>query len=295
MSDPLLTLGRLLMIVFVPAMLLLPLAIALAVPNRSDDAAARLALRGKLVVLAFATMMALALWLGLLLTGLRFPWSTWIAGSAWTLIIPLWALLAMPILRLKSAAHAGDPLPYGTVRTASLVNRERQNPVTGWMWTVATLVCLAGPVAVAVRGLWPFAGDPAVDSIDRTQWLIFLGATLLGPLELLVLPVILRAMLVAPEPMDAAGSPELAAMYARERRRRVLGLFWLVGTAGPAFLGVLFALVTWFPASGGGWGLVGGVGGTLLGVLGATFGISMSAERARIAEFRTRLEQSTAR
>lgn len=295
MSDPFLTVGRLLMLAFVPVMLLLPLAIALVTPNRAADAAARGAVRGRLYVLAVATLVALSFWLGLLLTGLSVPWMRWIADSSWTLIIPLWALLAMPILRLKSAAHAGDPLPYGTVRTASLVNRERQNPVTGWMWTVATLVCLAGPVAVAARGLWPFTGDPAVDSIDRTQWLIFLGATLLGPIELLVLPVILRAMLVAPEPMDAAGSPELAAMYARERRRRVLGLFWLVGTAGPAFLGVLFALVTWFPASGGGWGLVGGVGGTFLGVLGATFGISMSAERARIAEFRARLERSTAR
>ena len=295
MSDPFLTVGRLLMLAFVPVMLLLPLAIALVTPNRAADAAARGAVRGRLYVLAVATLVALALWLGLLLTGLSVPWMRWIADSSWTLFIPLWALLAMPIVRLKGSAWAGDPLPHGTVRTASLVNRERQSPVTPWMWTVAAICCLAGPLAVAARGLWPFTGDPAIDSIDRTQWLIFLGATLLGPIELLVLPVILRAMLVAPEPMDAAGSPELAAMYARERRRRVLGLFWLVGTAGPAFLGVLFALVTWFPASGGGWGLVGGVGGTFLGVLGATFGISMSAERARIAEFRARLERSTAR
>lgn len=49
-------------------------------------------------------------------------------------------------------------------------------------------------------------------------------------------------------------------------------------------IGVLFATVTWFPASGGGWGLVGGVGGTFLGVLGATFGISISAERTRIEQ-----------
>jgi len=49
-----------------------------------------------------------------------------------------------------------------------------------------------------------------------------------------------------------------------------------------------------FPASGGGWGLVGGVGGTFLGVLGATFGISMSAERARIAELRATRSQAPA-
>lgn len=294
MSDPSLDVGRLVMLAFVPITLLLPLAIAFWWPSRVAEGLERRAIRGRLVVLAVATLVALSIWLGLLLAGPRFPWAPWLAGSAWTLFIPLWAVFAMPVLRLKNPALDGDSPSHAGIRTASLMNRERQSPVTPWMWAVAAICCLAGPVTVAARGLWPFAGDAALDAIDRTQWLIFLGATLLGPLELLVLPMILRATLVAPEPMDAAGSPELAAMYARERRRRVLGLFWLVGTAGPAFLGILFAFVTWFPQVGGTWGLIGGVGGTLIGVLGAIFGISMSVERARIAEFRARPGQAAA-
>ena len=114
----------------------------------------------------------------------------------------------------------------------------------------------------------------------------------LALVELLVLPRILRSMLLEPEPMDAAGSAELAELYARQRRRRVLGMFWLMGVAAPLFMSSLYALITWFPADGATLGIIGGVGGSLLGLVGAVFGMTMSAERMKIAEVRARLERS---
>jgi predicted permease len=97
------------------------------------------------------------------------------------------------------------------------------------------------------------------------------------PLGLLWLPRVLRSMLREPEPMDAAGSRDLAELYAAQRRRRVLGMFWLNGVAGPLVIGGIFALVTWFPNSGAILGIIGGVGGTALGIAGAVFGLQGTA------------------
>jgi hypothetical protein len=120
--------------------------------------------------------------------------------------------------------------------------------------------------------------------------MVFLGVSCMAPFGLLWLPVVMRSMLREPEPMDAAGSAELAALYARQRHRRILGMFWLNGVAAPLVLGGVFALATWFPDVGGFWGIVGGVGGSTLGIIGAIYGVMMTAERAKIAQVRARLE-----
>ncbi len=177
-----------------------------------------------------------------------------------------------------------------------LVNRERLNPVTRGMWAIAAVANVTGAAAIAARGLMPFpiesgaSVDQAAATAQRIQWMIFLGVACMAPLGLLWLPVVLRSMLREPEPMDAAGSAELAALYAWQRRRRILGMFWLNGVAAPLVLGGIFALATWFPDVGGFWGIVGGVGGTALGIIGAIYGFMMTAERAKIAQVRARLE-----
>jgi MFS family permease len=177
------------------------------------------------------------------------------------------------------------------------------------MWAVPVLVFVLLLAAVAARGLMPFGagpypGDSAVDpeaaqatyaEAERSRWLLSLVVfgSVFGFL-LAILPRSLRRTLSEPEPMDAAGSAELAELYARQRRKRVLGLFWGLGTLAPLFMGSFTALQVWYPQDGSVWGLVGVVGGSILGVCGAVFGTWMTAERARIAEVRMRLEQSRA-
>lgn len=304
MQDPFITIGRILMLVFPPFMILVPLVTALLVPQRATEESARARQRGLHLALVAGTMFSLAVWGTFVLLTPRFASAQWAATWSWPLFFPLWFGLAWPLIRAKSphweGAMHGAEAASGAVRTASLVNRERLSPVTRWMWAVALLASVAGVAAIAARGLMPFplesvgSGDEAAATAQRTQWWIFLGLSILGPLGLLWLPRVLRAMLREPEPMDAAGSRDLAELYAAQRRRRVLGMFWLNGVAGPLVLGGIFALVTWFPCSGAIWGIIGGVGGTALGITGAVFGFMMTAERAKIAEARARLEQSRA-
>ncbi|MBM4224050.1 MAG: hypothetical protein FJ167_04500, partial [Gammaproteobacteria bacterium] len=66
----------------------------------------------------------------------------------------------------------------------------------------------------------------------------------------------LRRTLSEPEPMDAAGSPELAELYAAQRRKRVLGLFWGSGVVLPLCIGSVSVLQAWFPQNGSAWGLI---------------------------------------
>ena len=301
MSDPLIVIGRILMLLFHLLMLVLPLALALLVPRHHADEATRMRHRGMLTTLSIATIVALATWAGLALTGTRFPWASWVAFGSWVLFFPLWFGLAWPLIRVRNPAWSGTlhatEDARGALRTASLVNRARLSPVTRCMWVLAALASAACPVAIAARGLMPFpletggAIDDTMAAAQRIQWMVFLGVSCMAPLGLLWLPVVLRSMLREPEPMDAAGSAELAALYAHQRRRRILGMFWLNGVAAPLVIGGVFALATWFPQVGGFWGIVGGVGGSILGIIGAIYGFMMTAERARIAEARARLER----
>jgi hypothetical protein len=318
MSDPFLTLGRLVMLVLVPTMLLFPLVFALLVPNRTQDEVRRLKARAALAFLAQCTALALGLWIALLVVGIRFPFALSVASFWWCLFFPLWFGLAMPAVAAKNPALSGRPedtMPRASnasgapgspgsapvVRTASLVNRERQSPVTRAMWAIPVAVFVAAVAAVALRGLAPFpmhphgAEDELFASAERSRWLLTLGieVVVLG-ISLAILPHSLRRTLTEPEPMDAAGSPELAELYRVQRRRRVLGLFWGGGVVLPAFMGTVLALPVWFPDQGGLWGLLGGIGGTAIGIAGAVFGTMMSVERARIAQARARLEQARA-
>jgi hypothetical protein len=301
MSDPFLLIGRLVMVLLPPFMILLPLALVLLVPNRAAEESARLAVRARLVALLVATVVCLAVWGGLLLTSVQWPWARWAATFSWPLFFPLWFGLAWPLIRARNPAWEGAM--YGPtqasapVRTASLVNRERTNPVTRGMWVAGTLMCLVGPVAIALRAvhLFPIESVDGAASLfespEHVRWFVFLVVTAMTSLGLLWLPRVLGSMLLEAEPLDAAGSKELSDLYAAQRRRRVLGMFRL-NVISPAAIGIIFALAVWFPGFGAMWGLVGGLAGIVLGGMGAIFGFMMTAERAKIAEVRARLEQS---
>ena len=302
MSDPFITLGRLLTLIFVPVMLLFPVVFAALVPNRADNDPARIKARGLLLTLAISTAVLLAIWVGLVLTGLRFNFAMIIANFWWPWFFPLWFFLAMPATLAKNPSWgwvAGGGSSSGGVRTASLVNRERTSPVTRAMWAVPITLFIVILAAIAARGLLPFGGDLLVSGsasereaarvayaeVERSRWLVSLivFGSVYGFL-LAILPRGLRRTLSEPEPMDAAGSPELAELYAAQRRKRVLGLFWGIGVALPLLIGSFSVVRTWFPNDGSMWGLIGGIGGSILGICGAIFGTWMTVERARIAE-----------
>ncbi len=311
MADPFITLGRVLMLVLVPTMLLFPMVFAALVPNRAADDSARIKARGLLLVLAISTAVLLAIWLGLVLTGARFPGAMMIAGFWWTWFFPLWFLLAMPAIVEKNPYlgwTAGGGSASGEVRAASLVNRERQNPVTRVLWSVPVILFVLLLAAIAARGLMPFGvgpypGDSAVNpeaarvayaDAERSRWLLTLivFGSVFGFL-LAMLPRSLRRTLAEPEPMDAAGSVELAYLYQRQRRKRVLGLFWSCGTVLPLVIGTLSVLQVWFPSERSIWGLVGAIGGSLLGLGGAIFGTWMTIDRAKIAAGKARVDQAS--
>ncbi|MBM3222013.1 MAG: hypothetical protein FJZ38_25670, partial [Candidatus Rokubacteria bacterium] len=287
MSDPFIPLGRLLMLIFVPLMLLFPLAFAALVPNRAVDDSARIKSRGLLLTLAMSTAVLLAIWVGLVLTGLRFNFAMIIAGFWWPWFFPLWFFLAMPAIVAKNPYWGwtvGSGSASGGVRTASLVNRERTSPVTRAMWAVPITLFVLILAAIAARGLLPFGvgpypGDSAVDpeaarvayaEAERSRWILSL--VVFGSVFaflLAILPRSLRRTLSEPEPMDAAGSPELAELYAAQRRKRVLGLFWGSGVVLPLCIGSVSVLQAWFPQNGSAWGLIGSIGGSILGICGA--------------------------
>ena len=312
MSDPFITLGRLFMLIFVPVMLLFPLVFAALVPNRAADDSARIKARGMLLTLAMSTAALLAIWVGLVLTGLRFNFAMVIAGFWWPWFFPLWFFLAMPAIVAKNPYWGwtvGSGSASGGVRTASLVNRERTSPVTRAMWAVPITLFVLILAAIAARGLLPFGvgpypGDSAIDpeaarvayaEVERSRWIFSLVVfgSVFG-FVLAILPRSLRRTLSEPEPMDAAGSAELAQLYAAQRRKRVLGLFWGIGVVLPLCIGSFSVLQAWFPQNGSTWGLISGIGGSILGICGAIFGTWMTVERAKISEVRARLDASDA-
>jgi len=288
MTDFSLVTSRLFQLLLVPAMLVAPLLFVLLTARRVESEADRAVARARSLALLLATLGAVAVWLGLLIYSVRVPapGALTLNSFSWVLFFPLWFLFGIPALRAKNPAwgapHADGQTP---VRTASLVNRSRRSPVQRAHWIGAGAVQLALLAALLLRGLQPFADD-----VDHSRWLV---ASLSYGFCLLVTqiaqPFAVRAALHEAEPLDAAGSPELAALYDAFRRTKILGLFWLTGVAVPVSLGgtlVLAAWVDWFSGAA----VVGALVGTTLGLAGAWFGVSMSIRRGRIAEVRSRLD-----
>ncbi|MEO1993740.1 MAG: hypothetical protein ABGZ17_00515, partial [Planctomycetaceae bacterium] len=72
MSDSLGTAIQLVMLLYVPAMILAPFLIAAVIPNRNSQDADRAIARLRLLHLAFMTLIALGIWLGLTVAAVQF-------------------------------------------------------------------------------------------------------------------------------------------------------------------------------------------------------------------------------
>lgn len=302
MSDPILPGIRLIALLVIPALLLFPLVVVLFTPLRVQSEAERTSARLKVGLLGLATVCAFALWGGLLLAGLRLPNGPlpMMSQFAWILFFPLWFLFAMPAIRAKnpvwSGAIDGTTATNVPLRTASLGNRARENPITRTLWVVAIVLSVALLAATAARGLQPFDDTAYAGHADvlRQRWLIDACVqAFLVIVTFALTPVSLSRMHHEPEPMDAQGSPELAELYRCQRMRRARGLFWLMAIVVPCFLGAMLCASAWLPEGHSSTlGLVGALGGTIIGVAGAIFGTMTTLARVRISEARERLGAS---
>lgn len=289
MNDPVHLILALIRLGFPPLMLLAPLACVLFVRARGKTPAVAAEIRGRKVMLAVATAFCLLLWLGCTLQTTRSDAKVFAVASqfAWVLFFPLWFLLAMPIVRTALALPATTVHTEPGTRVASLVNRVRRSPIGRGHWVLFWVLGVGGVAAVASR--W-FGGEFATDAA-RTGWTWQLGthAVLFAALAL-TLPAGLRRLLQEPEPLDASADPELQRLYDDLRTTRVRSMFWILGIAMPAMFATMFAIVAWTGAHEiGGW--IGALGGTAVGLGGATFGVLAGLRRLRIAELKQRLDQ----
>ena len=173
-------------------------------------------------------------------------------------------------------------------RTATLVNRVRGNPVRRERWLVGWAIWLAGLLAILGRVVVPAADGASwwgvalpAEAALRTSWLVACGAqTVLGPVALLVGLWAVSRSLQEPEPMDSAGSPELAAAYTRHRTMRAWGFYYCT-LIMVAVLGAGQAAIAWAPNSEA-LGLIGALVGSAVGVAGASFGVYAGVQRLRI-------------
>ncbi len=69
--------------------------------------------------------------------------------------------------------------------------------------------------------------------------------------------------------------------YAAYRSARAWGMYWFMAVMTTLFSALAVAMV-WSPMSGSTLGIVGGTGGSLVGIAGAAFGVTMGNQRMKI-------------
>lgn len=241
-------------------------------------------IRSKKRVLWLATIGCVALYGGLLALSSagwmdwwdELPWLVTLGMPLhrlmWTMFFPLWFALAMPLL-LALRPEAGSPFPEHGPRVATLSSRSEASPIGRAPWVALWSVWVCALIAVSVRAF--VAGDAPVSYLMSSLTLA------LAVMNLALAPLFIRMLLREPEPLDAAGSPVLVDAYAAHRNARAWGMFWLIGVMATLLSGFAVANV-WSPMSGATLGIVGGVGGSLVGVAGAAFGVTMGNQRMKI-------------
>lgn len=262
-----------------PALILLPVAMTLFWRSPPDvpvdaDRIRRLNLRlwaGTLAVLAVFVLLRLA----------EGPVPARFAWVLSFLLLPL-AIQLMNLRNPNLVAH--DPVP--TVRTASLGNRQRENPVPAFVLLLLWLLWAADLAAVLARLLFP------LDNSALVPW----ATALLGASVTVLTPWLtawaIRKTMEEPEPMDDAGSAELAEAYAQHRAFRAWG-FAVFGFVMILTFSAFNIVLAWVPLdvqTGPLLGIVGGIVGSLVGIAGGVFGTIASIRRAHITALLRRLQ-----
>lgn len=259
-------------------MILFPLAFTLFAgrhPERAHDDVPQRMRR-----LWFATLLALGLHVGMQAWIESDPTALELLRRAWPVafgigpFFVLWFVFAGPALQARQPGyrpmpHPGSPEP---VRSASLVRRDSSCPISRGAWILGwTLFGLcSGAIA------WSIAqGAPAMLVLGLGFWL---GMGVVGS----------RSSLIEAEPMDAAGSPELAEAWASLRRFKSW-IFYVAGLLGTVCFAGVAVMTVYAPDVAG---MSGAVIGTAGGIAGGVFGTMASVRRARINELLQKLGAS---
>jgi len=298
MSDPFTTVMRVVLLLFVPVMIFTPLGVTLLTPNRPKQDSELAIARTKTWLLVLMTLLAVTVWLGLQLASLRVPDSLIpkLAQSSWVFFFPLWFIFGVSAIRARNPNWGAFSPQTGSVRTATITNRENENPIHSRLWVIATVVSFGFLTAIAARGLMPFPNDSSSgqNTMGQVQWIVSLAsyASALAA-GCVFMPMAFRRLHVEPEPLDVSGSVEMVELYRGHRQRKIRGLFWLLAVALPGFVGAMFCAATWLARANVIIGTIGAIGGTALGITGAVFGCLTAHHRMQIAEVKAKLDEAS--
>ncbi len=279
---------------FTVFMLLVPAGVSLLIRPSPGAQVDREEIRRRRLQLWFGTALSLAVVVAVRLAvnagwldgwGRLPRWITWSERPdqlLWLLFFPLWfGLFVRLVFAVRPDAVSPFPEPRsGPVqRTASLQSRRGESPVRAGHWA---LVWAGWGIAVLMLLLGVWNGLPAGVSEHLPPMLVLLMLGL-APLPLVIGPWVIRMLLLEPEPLDDGGSADLREAYARHRQTKAWGFYWLDVAMVFLFSAMPLAAV-WAPVTGPALGAVGGIGGSLVGLGGAFFGVRMGVQRMRIKE-----------
>ena len=260
--------------------LLLPLVMTTLVPRNREVAIDDALLRRLMGFLWLATLGGLASFAAVRLLGS--------AEAARHLGLVSLAFLPLSI-RIMSVKNPdwGSPDKYLRKRSAMLTPRTTETLVPRGVWIFGWGIWAACVVAALLRWREPFTPE----EWTRWQWTT---ATLvvMGPFHLLLGSYCIARLPQEAEPLPSNPPVDLLAAYADLRKSRARGLAALT-LLMLAAIGIPLAVQSW-TAPGPWWGVVGGVGGSAIGIWGGVFGASASFRRARINAVVRRLGQQAA-
>lgn len=271
-------------VVFTLSMLLTPAVFMLFYRPRPGAEVDLERIRSRKRLLWGATIACVALYVGQLAlasAGMLDWWGelpSWMTFGApldrlmWMMFFPLWFALAMPLLVL-CRPEAGSPFAQDGPRVATLSSRGGASPIRRTSWVVLWSVWVYSLVAVGV-GIF-VSHEPPVPILMPILTLVC------AVLPLALAPQMIRMLLREPEPLDAAGSALLVDAYATHRRARAWGMYWLIA-AMTTLLSAFAVASAWSLMSGATLGIVGGIAGSVVGIGGAAFGVTMGNQRMKI-------------
>lgn len=207
-----------------------------------------------------------------------------IAQYLWIASFPLWFLGAMPLLAAKDYGWQPIHRPED-VRAATLTRRDIEpaslRGARRAAWSVWAALVAATLVAFTTR---PQGGTTAwalIFPLIGGGWLA--GGAYLG-----------RMLTLEPEPVDVSDAQELARGYAEFRSFKLWGAFALSVLAMLTFCAVTLLLAWAGPEQLTAAIWVGAAGGSIVGLLGAAFGVRADLYRTRLHRLYRDLSRSSA-